>query len=710
MEKNQQNSLKFKFDISTYRLLGRELITDRITALFELVKNSYDANAENVFVEFIDVNPLNSHSKIIIKDDGLGMSFEDIRDKWMVIGTSNKRRKGESPSPYFRKVVGKKGVGRFAVDKLGAKLLLKTKKENASDVLCLETDWSFYAQEETDQLELNFNNQNKLFTDVENKYWYEKDENFSNGTTLEILLINDIWSEKDICRASKELSKLILPTYIQKHPFNVVLKAPQYEGYKQKKLENQAIEEATIKIELGYDIENNLQEVLSVDNKELTQKFVKKRDCGLVGFTLYYFDQKAKLKFNKLSDDRIDGVKIYRDGLIATPFAEYLDNRDEQKDLFGIDKRRWSGFFDKLGSRDLIGWIDISESRNPTIIDATNRQNFVDNDAWKELKLFVIEQISKLEEYNKKKKSVERNLSASEFKSASAGIGVIKQDIKELIKSTASKENKKQLEEVVKKLTKTQMSVKKSQNEYQKMEQEKKQQENLFFSLVSLQTYAGMLSHITRTSIGRIKRQVEYITNRISSQEEKHKINCQKYGKSVFQEMNNLDCAVDFMLKYAGDDSNFIKFNVKETIEHIFENIYADKFAEQGIKTLLEINKDLMIRYNHKSFEDIFDNLISNSFKALNNNIDGKIIKCSAIVEKDKLVIYFSDNGCGVDEENKQRVFDVFYTTTSEQGGAGLGLFIVKSRLEAIHGSIDIIDNELKPTGTTFRIVLPFKK
>ena len=62
------------------------------------------------------------------------------------------------------------------------------------------------------------------------------------------------------------------------------------------------------------------------------------------------------------------------------------------------------------------------------------------------------------------------------------------------------------------------------------------------------------------------------------------------------------------------------------------------------------------------------------------------------------------------DEENKQRVFDVFYTTTSEQGGAGLGLFIVKSRLEAIHGSIDIIDNELKPTGTTFRIVLPFKK
>ena len=52
---NEQGSLKWRFDVSTFRLIGRDLITDRITALFELVKNSYDANAQNVTVSFENV-------------------------------------------------------------------------------------------------------------------------------------------------------------------------------------------------------------------------------------------------------------------------------------------------------------------------------------------------------------------------------------------------------------------------------------------------------------------------------------------------------------------------------------------------------------------------------------------------------------------------------------------------------------------------------
>ena len=127
MENNK--ILHFKFDVSTYRLLGRELITDRITALFELVKNCYDANSENVNLTFENVNKLSPLSKIIIQDDGLGMTFEDIRNKWMVIGTSSKRRSRTSPAPYNRIVAGKKGVGRFAVDKLGGKLVMKTKEK-----------------------------------------------------------------------------------------------------------------------------------------------------------------------------------------------------------------------------------------------------------------------------------------------------------------------------------------------------------------------------------------------------------------------------------------------------------------------------------------------------------------------------------------------------------------------------------------------------
>lgn len=161
MENNSPSILHFKFDVSTFRLLGRELITDRITALFELVKNCYDANAEKVDISFESLNPLSEKSRIIIRDDGLGMTFEDIRDKWMVIGTSSKRRKKTSPAPYYRIVAGKKGVGRFAVDKLGGKLVMKTKKKGSPVWHCLETDWTKYSEEEDRQLKLNFEEANE---------------------------------------------------------------------------------------------------------------------------------------------------------------------------------------------------------------------------------------------------------------------------------------------------------------------------------------------------------------------------------------------------------------------------------------------------------------------------------------------------------------------------------------------------------------------
>ena len=66
-------------------IIGRDLITDDFVAVFELVKNSYDSNANEVSIEFVGINPITDESKIIIQDDGFGMDFSDIKNKWMVI-------------------------------------------------------------------------------------------------------------------------------------------------------------------------------------------------------------------------------------------------------------------------------------------------------------------------------------------------------------------------------------------------------------------------------------------------------------------------------------------------------------------------------------------------------------------------------------------------------------------------------------------------
>ena len=104
---SKTKKLRFRFDVSTFKLLGRELITDRITALFELIKNAYDANAERVDISFHSVGSITKDSKITIADDGIGMTADNIQNRWMVIGTSSKRGDDKFSPPPIEKTASR---------------------------------------------------------------------------------------------------------------------------------------------------------------------------------------------------------------------------------------------------------------------------------------------------------------------------------------------------------------------------------------------------------------------------------------------------------------------------------------------------------------------------------------------------------------------------------------------------------------------------
>ena len=711
MESNNPTILHFKFDVSTFRLLGRELITDRITALFELVKNCYDANADNVNITFEQLNPLSDKSKIIIEDDGLGMTFKDLQDKWMVIGTSSKRRKRTSPPPYNRVVAGKKGVGRFAVDKLGGKLILKTKKKDSPVWHCLETDWTKYSEEENRQLKLNFDEiseEQKLFTDIGNKYWTEPAETENQGTRLEISSLNDVWIERDVLRAYRELSKIVRPALDIKYPFNIRFHVPEYKAYDNKPVESMVLTKATLSFVLKYRYDESkqkyYQEYLEETKSGLIIKEKEAEVFGPIGFTIYYYDQEGKKKFTK--EERIDGVKVYRDGIIATPFAEYKSSRDEQKDLFGIDKRRWSGFFEKLSTRDIIGWVDITDELNPKIKDSTNRQDFVDNKEWSTLKEFVVNQIHQIELSLKHQKDIRKKENTERLKKADGDIEDIKDKIDRIKRQSffSSPLIETELNEITSRLNEIKQNVSASSKDYEKKEEDRRKQENIMFSLVSLQAYAGQISHILRISIGMIKRSAEFVAKWIPLGIKYDK--SVKHARRIFDEMNTLSKAMNFMLSYAEDDTTFASFSVKDAIAELFEDRYNYLFEEEYIKAEYIVEDDFDLLYNRKAFQDMFGNLIDNSVKALRNH-DDKRIRCTAYRENNNLVVLFSDNGSGIPEENRDRIFDVFYTTTADFGGAGLGLYIVRTRLDSIKGTIMLESNEFKPTGATFKIVIP---
>lgn len=703
---NENNQLRWRFDVSTFRLIGRDLITDRITAVFELVKNCYDANSQRVDIIFENVTSINENSRIIIKDDGYGMTFKDIQNKWMVIGTSNKRTKPYTPAPFNRRCVGEKGIGRFAVDKLGEKVNILTKKKGEQERLNVEINWNLYdkatknnPKQETGEI--------ILFTDIDNTFSFEPANIEEQGTTIIISEIRDIWVERDIERLYKELSRIVSPFYPLHPPFDIYISCNDFPSYKGRYVTSDTIKYASHCGKISYGVD--YQEILRF-NKKTGDIYVEKsklRKFGGVKMQLYFFNEAAKKSYNykfKNDDTRIDGIKIYRDGLITTPFAEWESNSDKKRDIIGVDKRLWHDIFNKVGSRELIGIVEITKQDNPLIIDATNRQDFVDNEEYRNLKDFIIEQIDvfsevkKYERENKKKNAVENLKRAKE--DATTFVKAIEQLEKE------KPELKQSLHILKNQAKQVSTSVQKGLTEQQKAQKEFLRKENIYLSLMSLQDYAANMSHAVRTSISKIKDKAEFFKSYYPNKDlEKYFI---LYATDIYNNMATLSKVIDYMLSYAGSNIPFEDLNIKKLIIDLF-NDYQLRFDNENIHPTIEIRDNFAISANKQFFADIFQNLIDNSIKAL-KGISNKSIKCSGFIENNQFQLFFSDNGIGIDNDAKEKVFDLYYTTTAEEGGAGLGLFIVKTRIDALKGKVEVIDNEFQPTGTTFKITFPFKK
>lgn len=308
---NENNTLKWRFDVSTFRLIGRDLITDRVTALFELIKNCYDANATVVTVEFDNVSTRNDDSVISISDNGIGMSFEDVRDKWMVIGTSSKRRNPLSPSPICRRCVGEKGIGRFAVDKLGDQLNIITKQAGASSWLNIYIDWREYFNQLNDK-----SSGIRLFTEIENSYSYiPTKESQKSGTTLKVSQARDVWSKNDIIRLIREAARIVSPFEKTKFPFRIHVIAHEYNidtWSDEYKIDGRNLATASASITFHEGKQQCLLFNEKLGNIEVKDTDIK--SFGGISMELYYFDAKARDAYRrKFPDAKIDGIKIYRD-------------------------------------------------------------------------------------------------------------------------------------------------------------------------------------------------------------------------------------------------------------------------------------------------------------------------------------------------------------------------------------------------------------
>ncbi len=698
--------LKWRFDVNTFRLLGRELITDRITAVYELVKNCYDANATKVIIKFENVGPNSlGNSKITISDDGSGMSFSDIENKWMVVGTASKRSNLYSPPPFNRRYVGEKGIGRFAVDRLGGSLKIITKEKSSKNQLVVNINWDTYDT-------LSKGSQLTLFTDIKNKYNFEPADKLEHGTTLEISSIHrgSVWNDLDIKRLERELEKIISPFYPLNPPFDIYIESNEFPDYTLKKVEAQPIKYSSHQFELNYDENEQKQEILEFDKikSEVVKKQIDFQSFGPIRLKIFYFNQKAKSEYNKVyknDDYGIDGFKIYRDGLITTPFAEFESSLDKKRDILGVEKRRWSSAFDKIGTREFIGIVEISKTNNPQIVDSTNRQDFVDCFEYRQLKDFLISQLNVIADLKKHAREVEKENIDIELKKANYELSELEDLINKIEhKDPKLKEYLNPLKLRTKEIDKT---VRKGIKQQKKERLEHIRKEKIYRSLMSLQDYAIHISHAIRTSLGNVMRRAEFFRDRFPN--DKYITVFKEYASDIYNEMENLKKIIDFMLSYAGSTVSMQDFSVKELLNNLFDKVYEPEFSKENIKVYVEITDNFVLHGNKKLFEDIFANLISNSVKALRNEKD-KIIKCTGYIENDSFVLFFSDNGEGIVPGEERKIFELYHTTTADLGGAGFGLYNVKLNIDSLKGEISVVESEFGSKGATFKITFPFKK
>ncbi|MDH0031364.1 MULTISPECIES: ATP-binding protein [unclassified Acinetobacter] len=373
--------LHFKTSSGIKSIVGRDLITDKFVAIFELVKNSYDANATQVQIIF-------STNKIIIRDDGHGMSKEDIMNKWLNLAYSDKQ---EGTANHDRAFVGSKGIGRFSADRLGQKLLIKTKKIGEENYHKLNVDWKKFDIDLT-----------KLFEAVDVEYNLKESNKVNKSYTyLEISELNEVWNTDQVNKAKESLRRLKNP-FVKNDGFEIIVVNELNLIPIEEKIQSniaEVLKDKSITIEANF---NEKIEVSLFDRGEKIYQIEENNNSILkncpIKVNINYLTYSSKLTFTrrmKVEPVNYGNVFIYKNNFRVMPYGE----RDY--DLFSLNMRKTQGHSRYLGTRELLGFIDIKDIRNEFFKEASSRDSgFVNSIYLKELEYLYLSYIHRpLEHY-----------------------------------------------------------------------------------------------------------------------------------------------------------------------------------------------------------------------------------------------------------------------------------------------------------------------
>lgn len=739
--------LQFTVSSELKTIIGRDLINDDFIAIFELVKNAYDAKAEKVTLIFENTKEISEKSKIIVVDKGDGMSRKDIDDKWLLVGYSWKKDEEGEPqaiqNDYRDKIgeeryfAGAKGIGRFSCDRLGSKLKLYTKTENEEDIHVLEMDWDKFEKDPKkgfQTVDVNYYTIKKLPAEFNLK-------NFDKGTVLEISSLRSKWDWDKLIRLKRHLQRLINPAQVSpEQEFQIYLKAEEFLDDDEKERDDYNIINGFVKNIVFEKLRIKTTQLISKIDKEGKKIYTELYDKGEfiyrieeeneysplhnITIKIFFLNKVAKAAFTRImgiQPVKYGSVFFYKNGIKINPYGNFGD------DWLGLDKRKAQGTRRFFGNREVMGRIEVTgklpyfkevSSRDGGVVktpELTMLNDFFKDKALKRLEKYVVEGINWDSE--KKPKDSEQ-IKVDSFKLINKLIDGAKdsgrriefnenlldmytnkqiektpqllKNLEYLRNHIQTKEAKAYVDLQTKAVRSAFRNLRKKQRELEK----ELAQKSLFLKRIGEEKLEiQILDHQIGLGADIIKGRLQQLKNRIEKGEQISNNYLNSIIDVILIHIEMMFSIASFVSRANLENiENFdlwsqeIKGDMVEYIKQYVEKVYVPSYE----KTLDMERVTIKVRCRPNiEFSRVFNPF---KFRVIIDNLISNSRKAKAthidikidVPDKNTMELRIKDDGVGIPDEDVQRIFNFGYSKT---GGSGIGLYQVKKILED-YGSI----------------------
>jgi signal transduction histidine kinase len=681
------------------------------------------ATTDQQLVEALD--QIYEMSHIVISDTGSGMSVDDLQNNFLVIGTASRKREvdkalssGAPKSPFL----GEKGIGRLSAMRLGDTLRVETAKAADSHLNCLDIDWSDFAQ--IDAMLADIDIQPTMGDAKQDAAW--------SGTRIIIGKLTEDWTSERVKRmAEYDFSRLTDPFLDPKNRPRVAL---YWNGdrvsipWMQKALTQGShvsvsgtyqVIDGKPQLACNVEIRNlgfphpvetdnylisaeDLESALIGTSREIPETALV--SLGPFSFQVHWYNRRLLTAMDGIGDlravreqqQRWSGILLYRDGFRVFPYGE------DEDDWLALDRKALARTGYTLNKAQFVGKVEISRVSNAALVDQTNREGLretPEQQVFLGIMQYVIQDL-----LFKSMKNVERQYKAQKVDLSEAKTEVA--NLEARAKGALSKLRKiapqgdTSIEELQQTLFDFADFAERARLRIEEVEQESRQMIEMAGVGLMIEVVAHELARASENALENL----EALRGKNIPEDVKVKLD------SLRAQMKSLGKRIRVLDPLSVSGRQRVEtFDLRELILNTLE-AHEAQFMRHKISVNLSMSEaSVNVRSVKGMIVQILENLISNSKYWLGMDAgkhSGKKSTISISLLPSPPTIVFEDNGPGIAQENRERVFRSFFSLKEKAKRRGLGLFIARECANYVGGTLTLDPTPASPTGRLNRFTL----